>query len=90
MAEPLALQRGVGSPTKCKSCKRTIIFAITYSTGKKAPFEEDPAGEWILENGTAKHIGPVSPQLELGAPQAPTRYTSHFAACPEADSWRKR
>ncbi len=82
------LHRG-GTPTKCKSCKQSIVFAVAYTTGKVSPFELDAAGEWVLTNGIAKHEGPPSTQLELGGPPAVTRYTSHFAVCPQASEWRK-
>lgn len=72
---------------KCRSCKREIVFAHTTS-GKKAPFELDETGEYVMENGVAYHKGPPVAQLELGAPPAPPRYSSHFATCPDAPKWR--
>lgn len=88
MTDELVLRRGVGKPVKCRSCKKPIVFAHHHNGGKVAPFEEDAAGEWTLENGVAKHIGKPSSQLELGAVPV-TRYTSHFAVCPDARKWRK-
>lgn len=90
MAEPeLVLHVGIGK-SACKSCGKPIVWAWTAG-GKKAPYEEDPNGEWILENGAWRHVGPPAPQLELGAaPSGPTRYTSHFARCPHASEWRGR
>lgn len=88
MADAPALNRGVGTPTKCRSCKAPVVFAVMYTSGKSSPFEIDDAGEWVLENGIAKHVGPVSKPLELGAAPGPQRYTSHFARCPQAKQWR--
>jgi len=91
MADPeLVLRRGIGAPTKCRSCPTKIIFATTMTNSKPAPWEEDIAGEWLVVNGEMKHVGkPGAPvtQLELGAkPEAaPVRYTSHFARCPAAE-----
>lgn len=87
MAEPdFVLHAGIGKGT-CKSCKKPITWAFTTG-GKKAPFEDDDNGEWILENGTARHAGPRPSQLELGSAVEPRRYTNHFATCPDASKWR--
>lgn len=81
------LHRGLNK-SKCRSCKTPVVWAYTAG-GKKAPFEEDPNGLYVLENGTAMHVGPPPKQLELGAkPDDRTRYTNHFAHCPEAGDWR--
>lgn len=88
MAEPdLVLHAGVGKG-KCKSCGKPFVWAYTPG-GKKAPFEIDNDGEWILENGAARHVGPRPTQLELGAAPGPQRYTSHFSTCPFADQHRQ-
>lgn len=72
---------------RCRSCKREIIWAHTTS-GKKAPFELDEKGEYEMVNGVAYHRGSPNAQLELGAPPAPQRYTSHFATCTDVSKWR--
>lgn len=88
MSEPLVLNRGIET-SKCRSCKKTIAWAFTVA-GKKSPFEVDPAGLFVMENGVARHVGPPPAQLELGAvPDTRTRYTSHFANCAQASEWRK-
>lgn len=86
MDSEFVIHAGVGK-SKCKSCGAAIVFAYT-TAGKKAPFQADDAGEWILENGTARHIGPRPQQLELGGAPGPQRYTSHFSSCPQASTWR--
>ena len=88
MADDLVLHRGVGRPTRCRSCGKTIVFAESSATGKLAPFELDPEGHYVLENGKARFVGKGSVQLELGAAPVP-HYTSHFASCKDAASWRK-
>jgi hypothetical protein len=85
--QPPVLHRGIGMPTSCRSCGKRIVFALMAVSGKTAPFEEDAAGLYILENGAARHVGKSPLQLELGE-VAPTRYTSHFANCPDASKWR--
>ena len=72
----------------CRSCGADIVWVYTLG-GKKAPFQPDERGEWEIDNGVARRVGPPPTQIELGAPAQPQRYTSHFAACPQADGWRK-
>lgn len=88
MSDEFVLHRGIGNPSKCRSCKAPIAFAETTS-GKVAPFETDPDGHYVLENGKAVFVGKPSVQLELGE-TAPKRYTSHFSKCPHASKWRSR
>lgn len=84
----LVLHRGLNH-AKCRSCGADIVWAYT-TAGKKSPFQLDEKGEWTLENGTARRVGPPPAQLELGAPPPADRYTPHWAACPQADEWRRR
>lgn len=89
MGDELVLHRGVGMPTKCRSCKAVIVFAVLHNGGKTAPFHADAAGHYMLENGVAKHVGPPPTQLEIGGDPEPQRYTSHFATCPAAQQHRR-
>ena len=78
----------------CKSCGKSISFAKTTG-GRVAPFELDPQGEWeIGDDGIARHVGPPDAPSSLeSAPlleKPPSRWTSHFARCPQAKSWRKK
>jgi hypothetical protein len=77
---------GIGK-SKCKSCKAAIVWAYTTG-GTKAPFEVDDNGFYIMENGTARHVGPRAAQLQLGGDPEPQRYKNHFATCPDASKWR--
>lgn len=75
----------------CKSCGASIVWA--HSTlGKAMPFVRDDSGEWAIDDkGVARHVGKPAAQLELGATAKPaSRYTSHFANCKDAASWRKK
>jgi len=78
-----------GQMTRCRSCKAPVIWAYTLS-GKKAPFQIDDKGEYVIENGAARHVGPVPQQLELGGDPPAQRYTNHFATCVDASDWRGR
>ncbi len=84
----LVLHRGLNKG-KCRSCKVDVEWAYTAG-GQKAPFQRDDAGTYVLENGAARHVGPVPTQLELGAPPPAPRYVNHFATCPQASSWRSK
>lgn len=72
--------------SSCRSCGKAIVFASTTG-GKVGPFELDTRGDWEIHGGVASHAGG---QLELLATVVLPRYTSHFASCPQADSWRAR
>ena len=90
------LHRGVGKPTRCRSCKQEIVFAHHPASGKSHPFQRDDQGVWTIVNGEAKNVGaPIAAaaQLELLGPPAKTvapeqRWTSHFANCRNAADWR--
>lgn len=77
--------------TYCRSCSEEIEWVRTRS-GKKMPLDAVPSddGDFFMlmaDDGTVEghHVnGPVSP------PDDATFHTSHFATCPEADSWRKK
>lgn len=98
MTDELVLHRGV-SKGKCRSCKKDVVFA-EHTGGKLAPFQLDPLGAWTIENGVAKYLGtPEAKQPQLGlqleakpavaAGPEPTRYTSHFASCPNRKAWKR-
>lgn len=90
MASDVPLLHGHTGWTKCRSCGASIVFAIMYTSGKNAPFQRDDAGEWVLENGVAKNIGRPPAQPDMFAGEQPTRWTSHFARCEQASSWRRK
>lgn len=71
----------------CKSCHAPIVWATMERTGKSSPFEPDPEGEWIINSeGVASHQGKSPEFFEHVVP----RYTSHFARCKDAGTWRKK
>lgn len=62
--------------SRCRSCRAEIVWAKTRD-GKAAPFERDPKGVWTIVDGVA-----------YAAQDGDERYTSHFATCPQAATWR--
>ncbi len=78
--------------TACRSCGAEIFWAIT-KTSKRMPIDAVPTRDGnveILRNGDATpwaivHAEPAG-MFDAWAERA---HTSHFATCPEADSWRK-
>lgn len=69
------------------------MWAVSESTGRSLPIDAapDPAGLVELTGETTKPYG--APVVRVhGQPDLLSdgeRYTSHFATCPDADSWRK-
>lgn len=89
MSDAPVLHRGVGQPTTCRSCQTHIVFARSGSTGKFMPFEPDQTGVWVLENGVARHVG-RAPATPINGVETVPRWTSHFANCKDAQTWRKK
>jgi hypothetical protein len=81
----------------CRSCDAEIVWARNEQTGKLMPFDAtpDPKGRWALDDadeGEGLEAAETGRPAELVAyidPMAGTRYTSHFATCPQASEWRK-
>jgi len=77
------------APTTCRSCGLAIVFAPNARTRRMMPLERDDLkGEWALIQGVATHVGKAPAGAIAGVEPIP-RYTSHFAQCPAASSWRR-
>lgn len=61
---------------QCKSCKKSILWAITKS-GRKIPVDRDVEIAQLWETGEPVEFDP-------------TTMISHFATCPDAMAFRKR
>ena len=79
-------------PSKCRSasCGASIYWVIT-ADGKRMPIDAnpDPAGGFVV---TLKDDGSLHAEAFMGLlPEhaGRKRYTSHFASCCDADSFRK-
>jgi hypothetical protein len=77
----------------CRGCGAEIIWTIT-SGGKKMPVdaEPDPDGMFVLEwdDDAAAAFAIHVRAGDLGGLADGDRYTSHFATCPNANSFRGR
>jgi hypothetical protein len=68
---------------------------VLTTKGKRMPLDvaPDERGNIVLEQveGEVEEVAFVLAGERLSAARGvETLYTSHFATCPEADSWRKR
>lgn len=74
----------------CRSCGAEVIWTVT-KTGKKMPVDAkpDPDGKLIVWKNDAG----VHARYEDDAPafvqNRPSRFTSHFATCPQAQQHRR-
>lgn len=78
--------------SKCKACGAEIKW-ILMRTGKKmpvdsqkVPYKADPGGALTL----VTEDGRVVPKAVLDLDSDKYGYTSHFATCPAADTFRRR
>lgn len=71
--------------SRCRSCRAEILWAIWEETGKRAPFDPEPVygGNVILYPGDPPRA------VYAREPNGVPLYVSHFATCPDSDSWRK-
>lgn len=70
----------------CRSCNADIEWATWSDSGKAVPLDIGavPNGNLALVAGKVHRYGPDDERL------ARARRVSHFATCPQAQSWRKR
>lgn len=77
----------------CRSCGAPIVWAVTRK-GKRMPLDAEPVdgGNVVIVEPARGSVPPVAEVREpaLTDPSGLARYTSHFATCPQADSWRSR
>lgn len=81
----------------CRSCGLPVAWAVT-DAGKAIPLDAEPDGApTVVPDGNLEATpGPlfavryvIPGELNLFDVDPPTRYRTHFATCPEADTWRK-
>ena len=80
----------------CRSCGAEITWAKT-SKGRDMPLQEDASGEYVIV--PPRNVSDPSRAVRITDPEFKVqieeqlrqgrRFISHFAACPEADTWRK-
>jgi hypothetical protein len=74
----------------CRSCLAPIRWVLTGS-GKRMPLDTEavPDGNVTVDRYEADHAIVVVHATPADVPASEAlRYKSHFATCPEADSWR--
>lgn len=82
---------------ECRSCAAEIVFADHHESGNSMPLEEATEeqietdhGLWRLEEreGDGRKIA-FPARREDAYSMFPTRlYVSHYATCPDAETWR--
>ena len=76
--------------SKCKSCGADIIWIPTVSgksmpcDAKPIPYKEDASGSLTLVTSEGRVV-----RAKADATSDTFGYTSHFATCPDANTWRK-
>ena len=72
---------------QCRSCGARVMWVKT-SKGKKMPLDAEPVANGNLVMATLPDAIAVSydPTQHGGL----SRFTSHFATCPQSAAWRKR
>lgn len=71
--------------TKCRSCGSDVIMLRSASTGKMAPInaEPDASGNILINAKRGEYLIVKKAAREAWL----VLFTSHFATCPNADSW---
>ena len=70
----------------CRSCNAPIFWAVSVN-GKSIPMNEEPVDNGNLAITCYDGNTPV---VGRATDSEVERYTSHFATCADAPSWRKR
>lgn len=78
-------------PVKICDCKAEIVMAVSVKTGSLMPFHATPSknGQWVLEAGAdgSPHARYLKAQYRFGVPNL---YESHWGACPNSATHRKK
>ena len=76
---------------KCRACSAPIVWATT-SAGKSMPVDAEPSPDGnvlLFATVDRKWIAIVMGKGEAAKSAARERFTSHFANCPSAESFRR-
>lgn len=83
----------------CSSCRAEIVWAVNEKSGKREPIDAGPVSNGNIEivasgeddegrsHVVIRHL--KGDELPLFG-DAPPRYISHFATCPDAKTHRKK
>ena len=77
-------------PGHCRSCHAPVYW-VTTEKGKDMPLDRDPVpdGNIVISPKGLAVYRKKSDVPQLPGIEEPPRYKSHFATCPDRDSWRK-
>lgn len=77
----------------CRSCGAEVQWGTTEASGAAVPLDPEPVATGnlvIVRAGYGRH-GELVPVVAYARDDdARPRFVSHFATCPDADSWRTR
>lgn len=79
----------------CRSCKASVVWAVSSTTGNEMPVNYNPdpvkGNVQLAMSGDQLVAGVLSKAQAAGARAAGTELrTSHFATCPNAETWRRQ
>lgn len=77
----------------CRSCGAEVIWTVTAATGSRMPVDVQPTEDGNVVLAPDPKGPPIAYAAPVGAllieEDDGTRYTSHFATCPHADTHRR-
>ena len=86
-------KRGEPVSASCRSCDAPILFAFSWSTGRRMPVDVEPSplGNIALDmTGTVAAADVLTGDTLTRARDGDRKlYLSHFVSCPDADAHRK-
>ncbi len=77
------------STATCKSCGASIVWAKAVS-GKNVPLDAEPRDDGTIAIDAKGRAMVLVKDMMLDPNWPRERYVSHFATCPNAETWRRR
>lgn len=79
---------------KCRSCSAPVFFAASRSAANH-PFDAEPSEAGNVRvipapGGGFRAVVLSGDRLDTARERGMPLYTSHFATCPDADTWRTK
>jgi hypothetical protein len=77
--------------TRCKSCGAPIVWAVSVNTGKALPLDPEAGTEGNVRLEWTRDGTPYVTVLtdKQRAGHRGALYRSHWATCPDSQSWRR-
>lgn len=73
----------------CRTCQAAIIWAVSES-GTNCPIDAEPVEHGNIVLTVRPPLAPLARVLSAGEQALASKYTNHFATCPDAPAWRHR